>query len=224
MAVAGCKSGVVPGRAYEEPFDVPGRLMGTLPAGTHPVASVVWTDPLERRPDIAMPAGWIDSTVAKTTGTPEGGGAAGATEPFTLHLFRAPPAEALVEIPSPSGAVALMAFGELVIVDDGDSDGTFQIDGHGTIAGGAGGGEGAPRDRSLAGSQELLVYVARPFPPMAAQGFHLVQGSKTGYQLMRYVCEGRVVAQIMPALYADMEPQTAGELIRRRTCMNTHSP
>jgi hypothetical protein len=219
---AGCTSGVVPGRAYEDPLDLPGRLLGSLPKGARPLASVIWTDPLERRPDVAMPARWIDSTVAEATAA--AGASTNTIASFTLRLFRAPPAEALAEIPSPSGDVALMAFGELVIVDDGDGDGTFQIDGHGTLGGGGRGAAEATPDRYLAGSQEMLVYVVRPFPPAAGANFHLVQGAKTGYQLMKYVCEGRVLSRVVPAVHADLEPQTSGELVRRRTCMNTHSP
>ena len=220
-----CQGGVVPGRAYEEPLGLQGRLLGALPAGARPLVSVIWTDPLERRPDMAMPARWIDSTVAGAAASLGIETRANAIAPFALHLFRAPPADALVEIPSPSGEVAAMAFGELVVVDDTDGDGAFQIDGHGTLVGGGQGVSGViARDRYVAGSQEMLVYVARPFSPAAAVGFHLVQGTKTGYQLMKYVCEGRLLSAVTPAPYADLEPQTTVELVRRRTCMNTHSP
>ena len=223
-----CKSGVIPGREFEDPLDLQGQLLGALPEGAHPLASVIWIDPLERRPDLVMPARWIDSSLAEVRGGVEVDAAKNPIRTFTLHLFRPPPAEALAEIPSPGGDVALMAFGELVIVDDADGDGVVQIDGHGTLAAGGRGGDGAldgaHNDRYIAGSGEMLIYVERPFPPAAAVGFHLVQGSKTGYQLMKYVCNGRVLSEVVEAKTANLEPQTSAELVRRRTCMNTHSP
>jgi hypothetical protein len=232
---AACKSGVVPGNAYENSLDLQGALVGPLPEGAHPIATVIWTDPLQRRPDVAMPARWIDSTVATASATAApasavAGDGAASLAAFTLRLFRAPPSEALVEISSPDGHhVARLALGEMAIVDDADGDGTFEIDAHGTMAGPAGAGAAAPggnraRDRYIAFSQQVLAYIERPFPADVAAGFLVASGTATGYHFFTYVCQGRLPSRTIPATAAKMEPQTSFELIQRRTCMRTHSP
>jgi hypothetical protein len=118
------------------------------------------------------------------------------------------------------------ALGEVVIVDDRDGDGTFQIDEHGTIAPPAAGGStaDAARDRYVAGTQQVLIYVARPFPPGTAAGFPVAPGTARGYSLLTYVCEGRVVTRVISSSAVEMEVQTGTDLVERRTCMRTHSP
>jgi len=221
-----CKSGVVPGNAYESSLDLQAVLVGPLPEGAHPIATVIWTDPLQRGPDVAMPARWIDSTVA--TAAPENAPADDGSSfraPFTLRLFRAPPPEALVDIASPDGrSVARLALGELAIVDDADGDGTVHIDAHGTMAAPVGAGGAPPRDRYIAFGEQVLAYVERPFPADIAATFPLAPGAGTGYRFFTYVCEGRLLSATTPAGGAAMDPQTSVELLQRRTCMRTHSP
>ncbi len=212
-AAPACTGGVVPGDAYEQPQEFEARLIAPLPSGSNPMVSVIWTDPLQRHPDVAMPVRWIDSTVAAPGPADPGG-----RLPFVFQIFRSPPPEALVEIEAPSGEVALVAVGELVIVDDADDDGTFAIDSQGTIPG----ADNTDGDQYLAGTATVLFYVARPFSSAIAAT--LGPFDKLGYQLVAYNCLGRLLVDHRVTSVAVFENQVSRVLVERRTCLRTHSP
>ena len=140
-----------------------------------------------------------------------------ADDAATLEVFRPPPPEALVEVASASGDTALLATAEIVLIDDADGDGNFHVSGARA--------EIAEPDEYLAGSDSMLVYVARPFasPPT---DFPLVAAGGTGYQLIRFVCEGPIATGVSP-----IEPDMVELIVRPspifpevRTCRRTHSP
>jgi hypothetical protein len=218
ISAAACGEGLVPGNTYDRPLFV---LHGTVrPAGglasarnragtgvaVHPLVSLLWTDPLQQRPDRPAPAGMLRSSVDA------------ASDQIALEIFRPPPPELLVEVAAPSGGEsARLAVAEIVIIDDGDGDGDFRV-------GGARAEIAAP-DQYLAGTESLLIYVARPFssPPF---DFPLVPGTATGYQLVSYSCVGLSavgVAEVAADLLA-LVMRPSSFLPEIRTCRRSHSP
>jgi hypothetical protein len=206
-------SGVVPGTAFDQPVEIHGAVIGTLPDGARPVVSVIWSDPWQGRPDVAMPPRWTSSAV--TPAANSGGQAA-----VLLQLFRPPPSAALARIEAPTGEVAEAAVGDLVIIDDGDGDGAFDIDARGNLqTPEAGGG-----DSYLAGTQAVLIYVARAFPQGVSATLPIGPLDKIGYQLRWINCDGRTPISHLVIEMAVFEVLTSGSLVERRTCLRTHSP
>jgi hypothetical protein len=214
LSAAACSStGVVPGTTFDEPMEVPGVVINPLPAGARPIVSVLWSDPAQSRPDVVMPARWTSSEV-----TPAGNGTNQTT--VLLRLFRAPPSETLTEVVAPTGEVALIAVGDLVIVDDADGDGTFYVDARGNMSLADGGGG----DRYLAGTGSALVYVARTLSPTVTVRPAIALFRESGYQILNYECDGRIYVKTekVQGVVFDVSPSTS--LVERRNCLRTHSP
>lgn len=210
MTVAGgwaCTTGIAPGTAYEAPmFQFQGHLdpRGGLRAGTHPIVGVIWSDPLQRFPDVVMPPRSIGAT-------PSGP----SYDDLTIQIFRPPPSAAVFDI-SPTRGVRLdLALGELVIVDDGDGDGTFHV--------------GGPRaeilapDEYLAGTDQVLTYLPKSLPT-GAPTVPVASAGTIGYQLVDYQCDGRLSRGPIARVNANFPLQPSRFLPEIRSCMRTHSP
>jgi hypothetical protein len=207
-----CGKGVVPGATYDHPLlsfsgtvSPAGSLAAIQPPPQHPVVGLLWTDPLQRRPDVVMPARWLQSTVDVAQGT------------FTADVFRPPPPEAVVALTDGAGDVSQMALAEIVIVDDQDGDGTFRVAGaRATIA--------AP-ERYLAGSANVLTYVQSPFSS-AATTSPLTLPGQSGYALVNYVCQGQLSGGThqVPTTDFEMIAQPSQDFPDVRTCRASHGP
>jgi hypothetical protein len=203
-----CGRGLVPGATYDQPLL---SFSGTIsPAGgligaQHPILGLLWTDPLQRQPDVTMPASWLQSSVNANADT------------FAIDIFRPPPPEAVVDLADPSGAISRLAVAEIVIVDDQNGDGTFQVEGpRATIS--------AP-ERYLAGSANVLTYVDRPFSAPQLNS-PLTLPAQVGYALVNYVCQG----QLSAATHAvnqdavEMLLQPSQDFPDVRSCRASHGP
>ena len=224
MAVAGfvlaaCQQGVVPGNAYDQPWSFSGiaRPVGTIPTTTtgadgallptKPIMGLLWTDPLQRVPDMPQPARGIASVVSV------------ADETFHIDVYGLPPAAAMVEIPSTSGQPLRLALAEIVMIDDQNDDGTFEVSGPDATI-----GDG---DRYLAGGNTVLVYLDRSYTSLPPAESLLAATGTAGYQLVVYVCDRQSISEVLQqgALGGTVEftqPSTA--LPEVRSCARTHSP
>ena len=215
----GCGKSLVPGNAYDRSLlpEISGRILpiGGLAGADRPIVTLLWTDPYQKKPDVPMPASWMRSTV-----TPAPAGDVTMADRFTVEVFRPPPPEALVDVRLPGSEppdVARVAIAELVLLDDRDGDGTFQVTGpRADIVG---------KDRFLAGSTFVLTYVERPYAtPRAATPLNVPD--QIGYQLVSYDCEGRISKGTVawdPAA-VDLIAQRSTSFPEVRNCRRTHSP
>jgi hypothetical protein len=225
LLTASCGKGVVPGTTFEHPLrsftgvilpvDALAQALQAGDGGTHAplVVTLLWTDPLQRTRDIPAPASSVSSRVDPVTNE------------VTFDLFRPPPDEALVDIPAPpspgdtssNGDVARVAVGEIVMIADGDGDGTFRVSGPRA--------EILSPDRYLAGSAALLVYVARPFAqPRGSTPLGVLD--QPGFSVIGFSCNGRVAMGTLPY---GMQPvglimHESGVFPEVRLCGRTHSP
>ena len=208
-AGASCGRGVVPGAAYDQPLlSFSGTISptGGLVQAQHPIVGLLWTDPLQRSADVTMPARWLQSSVDT------------AADTFTVDIFRPPPPEAVVELAAPSGKISQqLAMAEIVIVDDSDGDGGFLVQGpRATIS--------AP-ERYLAGSANVLTYVATPFPSPQSNS-PLTLPAQLGYALVNYNCQGQLSAGTNPVnpQAVEMILQPSQDFPDVRTCRASHGP
>ena len=208
LGMPACEAGVTPATTYDKEmstfqsngFSTADALAGT----TKPTFGVVWTDPFQVRPDVVMPPGWAGSDL--TLDNPLS---------FSIHLYRPPPPEAIVTITAPSGDEAELAFGEIVVFDDLDGDGTFSVSGpHAEIT---------SDDTYIAGSFQALVYVARPFSNVD-MAFPILNAPFTGYSIVDYACNGLVSMAVSQRAMATFVPQPSRVLPEIRLCRRTHSP
>jgi hypothetical protein len=216
--LAACQQGVVPGSAYDQPswsFTGGVRPFGTIPTTTtgadgavlpsKPIMGLLWTDPLQRSPDLPQPARGIASTVIDDT--------------FRIDVFGPPPAGAIVEIPSTSGPSLRLALAEIVMIDDQNGDGTFEVSGPDAAI--------SDGDRYLAGANTMLVFLDQSYPSLPPAGSLLAVSGKQGYQLVVYVCDHQSISAVIQqdpggGTAAFTQPSTA--LPEVRSCGRTHSP
>jgi len=216
LVAAGCGQALVPGTTYDGPLITLGGTIGP-PGGLedardrngagparNPLVTLLWTDPLQRQPDVPAPAWTLGSTVDRENNT------------FTMDVFRPPPASALVDVAAPSGEVSTLALAEIVMIDDADGDGTFRVDGPRA--------EIAPPDLYLAGSVSVLAYVTRPYPAQVESP--VVPDGVVGFQALTYYCFGQVTARInqTPPGAVDLIVQPSTDFPELRNCRRTHSP
>jgi hypothetical protein len=202
-------SGITPGNAYDLPlFSLPGSFIPNtvLPMPISPVLAVLWTDPLQRQPDVLMPAEWLSAHLDASV-------AAGTT--FYTDIFRAPPPAAMVEIAAPSGDAARLALGEIVIADKADGG---AIDVQGPAA------EIAAPDRYIAGALQALLYVERPFATSQPTTYPLATATQAGYQVIDFQCTGKASAGPLSVGGAIFVAQTSQILPEIRDCERTHAP
>ena len=166
---------------------------------------VIWTDLLQRQPDVPMPPSWFSSSLGADP--PQG---------FLINFYRTPPPAALFRIYTSDGDSIEMAFGEIVIFDDAGGDGALHIDGPRA--------EMALPDSYLAGSIDAIIYVARPFSS-GRDGFPLGPALSAGYSTLFFGCHGTQVAEeIRQNVGVQFVLQPSADLPEIRTCMRTHSP
>ena len=208
---------MVPGNAYDRPWSFSGiaRPEGTIPTmttgadgamlHTQPIMGLLWTDPLQRSPDVPQPARGIASTVIGDT--------------FHIDVYGPPPAAAMVEIASPGGPSLRLALAEIVMIDDQNGDGTFEVSGPDATIGGG--------DRYLAGANTVLVYLDRSYPSLPPAGNLLAVTGSQGYQLVVYACDHQSILSVnVPDLVTGtvVYPQPSMTLPEARSCARTHSP
>lgn len=215
---SGCGSGVMPGTGFDNTalftFQASVVPAGALPAGAHPLVGVIWSDPVQGKPDVVMPAPWISATPSDASWAE-----------LTIRLFRPPPPAALIDITSSGGDHAQMALGELVIIDD-DGDGMFRISGPRAEiaqAQSADAGSAKKSDSYLAGAFQPLVYVARPFQS-STPAFPVFPPGQVGYQLVDYDCDGRLTRGPQARKTTLFQMQPSRFLPELRNCMRSHSP
>jgi hypothetical protein len=205
---AACGRSVVPGTTYDQPllsFQGTINPTGGLLAAKHPIAGLLWTDPLQRQPDVPMPASWLVSSVNAIDDT------------FSVDVFRPPPPEAVVTVASAGDGTSQLAIAEIVIVDDQDGDGTFRVGGaRATIA--------AP-ELYLAGSANVLTYVARPFSSPQINSPLTLPG-QSGYALVNYNCLGQISGSTNPVNPQNVELilQPSQDFPDVRPCRASHGP
>jgi hypothetical protein len=221
LGAAACTKGLVPGNAYDRPlmtFSGTVKPAGGLAQAVNPIVGLLWTDPLQHKPDVPMPALWMHSSVDKLADT------------FTVDVFRPPPPEAVIDLGAPpdGGEVAQLALAEIVIIDDQNGDGTFRIatppdagaapparDPRATIA---------PPEMYLAGSPDVVTYVVRPLP--SAHYNPLTLPGRSGYALVSYNCAGQIsqsTVEVSKSL-VDMILQPSASFPDVRPCRASHGP
>lgn len=217
VSAGACGENVVPGDAYERALFTfggvirpGGALAGVLgrdhtSAASRPRVSLLWTDPLQRGPDVPAPAYSVRSSVSPD-------------DTFVVDVFRLPPAAAVVDIDTSGGETATLALAEIVVIDDADDDGTFRVSG--------------PRadiespDIYLGGSPNVLVYVHRPFPAPLVGGDAIAPAGTLGFDVVSYDCSGpmaRPAQRVGPELVEIVVYQSLA-LPEVRTCRRSHSP
>jgi hypothetical protein len=215
-----CQQGVVPGNSYDTPYSFSGRVFpgqtipattadesdGGIPQPTKPRMGVLWTDPLQRVPDLPQPARGIESSVST------------ALDTFQIDIYGPPPAQAMVDVPIPNGESMRLAYGEIVMIDDQNGDGTFAVSGADAKI--------APPDRYLAGSSTVLVYLDQTYSSVPDKTLVAVTGEK-GYQLIVYWCDNETVGMVLAqdpdgGAIASTQPSTTFPDVR--ACARTHSP
>jgi hypothetical protein len=220
FGIAACQQGVVPGNAYDTPYSFSGTVVpsqtiptttadesdGGVPQPTRPRMGVLWTDPLQRVPDVPQPARGIESSVSTTLDT------------FQIDIYGPPPAQAMVSVPIPNGESMRLAYGEIVMIDDQNGDGTFAVSGADAKI--------ASPDRYLAGSNTVLVYLDQTYPSLPDKTLVAVTGEK-GYQLIFYACDNETVGMVLVqdpdgGAIASTQPSTTFPDVR--ACARTHSP
>jgi hypothetical protein len=208
VCTGACGPGLAPGTSGDQPLLTFGSQLASsdgVPNGANVRLGVIWTDPLQRQPDVPMPSDWFSTTLSPKR-----------LDAFTTTFYRPPPPAALFPIDTPGGGDEIeMAFGEAFIFDDGDDDGAYQI--HGADA------EMAPPDRYLAGSPEAIVYVSRPFS-RAQITFPLGPAILPGYTTLAFFCTGQVPGDIKQNFGMGFVLQPSQTLPEIRTCLRSHSP
>lgn len=216
LAACACGEGVVPGDAYDRPSVTFGGIVapaGQLGGASQPIVGVLWTDPRQIAPDV--PSKGRDVTFMVDT----------VNDRYEAAIFRPPPDGALVELIAPSGDSSRLAFGELVLVDDLDRDGTFSVSGQRA--------EIAPPDVFLAAASAIVRYVALPFST-PQPGFPLGNASAIGYTILDLQCSGPLLDTVLDRgilgmgttvwFHVDMTAAISQTLPQVRTCARSHSP
>jgi hypothetical protein len=206
LCAGACGNGLASGNSGNEAMFTFGAALA--PGDSLPPTArlgVLWTDLLQRQPDVPMPPSWFSSTLGADT--PQG---------FLINFYRLPPAAALFRIDTSDGDSIEMAFGEIVIFDDAGGDGGLHIDGPHA--------EMAPPGSYLAGTADAIIYVARPFSS-GRDGFPLGPSLSAGYTTLFFDCHGtQVVDEIRQNVGVQFVLQPSQDLPEIRTCMRTHSP
>jgi hypothetical protein len=208
LGAFGCGNSLIPGTLYDRPlYSVSGTInpAGGLGQARHPIVGVLWTDPLQRKPDVPTPARWLRSRVDV------------ASDTFSVELFRPPPPEAVVDLVDPSGETSRIALAEMVILDDPDDDGTFRVSGPRAVI--------APPDLYLAGAIDVLTYVVTPFasPQLTSP---LTVAGQSGYALLSYNCNGQssTATTLVAGPSTEMILQASQTFPDVRPCRESHGP
>jgi hypothetical protein len=157
LAVAGCGGPLVPTETYETPLLSFKAVLADTAEGADTAQTrvgIVWVDPFALRDDLPQ-------TPSGITVTPAG------ERTFQVDLFAPPPEGAIHRLPDPdTQQVAVsFAFGEIVLFEDGDGDGTFAISSrdHGSLM-------FPPDAYNGAADNRAVIYVEKPAKPGALTG------------------------------------------------------
>ncbi len=125
----------------------------------------------------------------------------------------------MVELPSPGGPSLRLALAEIVMIDDQNDDGTFEVSGPDAAI--------SDGDRYLAGANTLLVYLDRSYASLPPAASVLAVSGTEGYQLVVYICDHQSISEVRtqgPAGGTVIFPQPSTTFPEVRTCARTHSP
>jgi hypothetical protein len=115
--LGGCGDRLVSAEAYEAPLLTLKGTLNPVPEDlTSPRVGIVWVDPAGLLDDLPEPATDSQFELQETAS-------------YVYSVFAPPPAAMIREIPDPkTGAVAArFAFGEIILYEDRDGDGTFRV-------------------------------------------------------------------------------------------------
>jgi hypothetical protein len=189
------------------------HLAGTIEpplSNASPRVEVLWVDPLNEHPDSPAPIRSLSSEV-------QGDGS------FVLDLF-APPAESAwrsIPVPNTVGEQIVFAFGELVVVDDADMDGTFSVTPDNVVV---------PPDRYVSTVGNVVVtYVVEAVPtPAVVPDLWPILSGKTGYHLGTINCTMPAVPEVAEVLPSDANvildrSVPSSVLVYDRSCLRSHT-
>lgn len=204
--VSGCGDPVLPGSTLTEPaFTIHGAIA-----------------PYERTRPLPIGVLWADPVLAG--GTPSVSGAEKldveitADGSFSLEVFGRPPKDAvkLLSADASSDAVAL-AWGELVLFEDNDADGTFRVDSldHGAPI-------SAPDKYAGVAEKHVLLFVEQP----AEEGTQIIGLARTlagrGYVLGEANCDGApYVIAVEPNTVSVRATAATAQFPRVRPCFES---
>lgn len=186
------------------------------PPTARPLLGIVWSDPLQRQPDVAMPPSWLE---AQWDTPPLGVN-------VEIRVFRPPPPQALAEIELDDAERppdrARLAVGDVVVVDDVDGDGRFAI--QGPLATLSPHREDlSHQDVYIAAASAMVLYVDRPFASPHT-GSPLWPATGQGYQLVKYDCDGRTLVGSEIVTETNLSVDVSVALPEHRNCLRTHRP
>jgi hypothetical protein len=208
----GCGDPLLSATAYETPlFELAGDL-NPLPSDlVSPRVDVVWVDPEEAHEDV--PA------------SPDGAGFVLTGSTFVFSMYAPPPAAAIRQLTDPhtGRTVASFAFGEIVLFEDLDGDGTFQVT---SVADGS---TIVPPDLYQgAQARFVVVYVESPASGDVPDELLGLLSTTSGYHLGAVSCDmpetprTSIDARIGEQIEITVLPSATNELPFLRTCLRTH--
>jgi hypothetical protein len=212
----GCGDPLLSVSAYQSPLiTIAGHLNPFPEAGTVDLrVGVVWVDPLGIGDDVPAPA---DTSRLEMSDAD-----------FQLSLFAPPPEAAVYDLRDSTGAVVLarLAFGELVVFDDRDGDGTFHVE-----PAAAGGEIVAPDLYRGASATLVMTYVVTPLqaPATVLPELHGLLATTPGYHLGYVDCSAPDApststygdpSTVVVEMHVDGDATT--DLPFVRTCLRSH--
>ena len=209
--VVGCDQPMLSGAAYDAPLASFAGMLDSFPdpAVRRPHVDIVWVDPLSVRPDVPAPPETLSSAIM-----PDG--------TFTLDLFAPPPVAVMRTLPVPMAAdqSATFAFGEIIVIDDVNGDGTFSIGPGNTIV--------PPDQYASAAGTYVLIYVAHPMPPTQyIPDIGMALSGRVGYHVVSIDCSEPAIPQgqeVLPgtASIVLVPSQEGSALTYSRQCLRSH--
>jgi hypothetical protein len=209
--VVGCGQPVLSGAAYDAPLVSFAGVLESFPdpAVRAPHVDIVWVDPLSERPDVPAPPD-TRSSMIMPNGT------------FTLDFFAPPPVAVMRTLPVPMATdqSATFAFGEIIVIDDVNGDGTFSIGPGNTIV--------VPDRYASAAGADVVIYVAHPMPPTQyIPDIGMALSGRVGYHVVSLDCSEPAVPQgqeVVPgtAPIVLVPSQEGSALTYSRQCLRSH--
>jgi hypothetical protein len=205
-----CGDPLLSGTGYKEPLMTITGVLEPPQSATGFRAEVVWVDPLDERPDVPAAVQAVSSEIH-------------ADDSYALHLFAPPPEATFRSLPVPGspGEHVVFAFGEIVLVDDVDGDGTFAVNDDNTIM--------APDKYVSWAGADVVTYVAHgiPTPSATADLLPLITGH-VGYHLVAMDCTNPATPLLMDVQPAGQEVglyvmPPADHILYQRPCLRSHA-
>jgi hypothetical protein len=201
FAALGCGQPVESLATYESPLITLNGYLDPQPANGfgNLRVGILWVDPAELRDDVPAPA---DGVELSNDGT----------DHFALELFAPPPAVTIRRYPADTPDVVALdfAFGEIVVYEDNDGDGTFAV-----TSRAAGSAMVAPDLFRGSSSSLALLYLQEPGSPQAGAvgaSWPVLFDNGTGYRLALIDC----TTPDQPSVRADDAASPVGMTIAPR--------